>query len=232
MRKLVIVVLILIAIPVVWYMWNFPTASYRYRLSIAVETDGQVHSGSSVIEVWYGFNPKWVPPAWGVYNVRIEGQAVLIDLGARGALVAALAGEFYDRTTVTAEYLAGRAFLPEARDLNGYVPTLERVRKLSRMQGRADLASDNLPALIWFSDPSNLATAKQVAPENFASIIGDATRLVSAQVEITHDPIVIDIDKKLPAYAALRRPPISNYGYTTPGGLMIGAGMFLKSEKR
>jgi hypothetical protein len=222
MRKLVIVVLILIAIPVVWYRWNFPTVSYRYRLTVAVEVDGQVHSGSSVIEVQYSFNPKWVPPSWGVYNEYVWGQAVLIDLGARGALVAALAGQNYDHISVRAGDLAGRAYQPEAVDLNGYLPTPERVRALSRMQGRVDLASNNLPAFLWFSNPADLATAKLVRPADFASVIGDSARLVSAQVEMTRDPLVFDLDKRLPIYAALRGPPNNGNDYTAPGGLTLG----------
>ncbi len=55
MRKLAVILVsilvALIAAAVIWYKWNFPTTSYRYRLTVAVEVDGQIHSGSSVIEV-------------------------------------------------------------------------------------------------------------------------------------------------------------------------------------
>jgi hypothetical protein len=57
MRKVAIIVLILIAISVVWYRISFPVVSYRYRLSVAVEADGQVHTGSSVIEMSTQFWP-------------------------------------------------------------------------------------------------------------------------------------------------------------------------------
>src|ERR1700728_2429725 len=102
MRKLLIIVLIIIGIPVIWFWVSFPTVSYRYRLTVAVECDGQVHSGSSVIEVLLRFNPKWLPPSGGTYNVFVTGQAVLIDLGARGVLVAALGGNPYDLSVVNA----------------------------------------------------------------------------------------------------------------------------------
>ncbi len=108
----------------------------------------------------------------------------------------------------------------------GYSLTFENERALSQKQGRVELTPDNMPAFFWFSDPANLATAKLVKPADFASVIGDAARLVSAQIEITHDPIVVDIDKKLPAYAELRAPP-NNGLYTAPGGIRLGAGMFI-----
>lgn len=238
MRKFAIIVSILLALVFlagygVWSLFDFPSVSYRYRLSIAVEGDGQVHSGSSVIEVKTTFFPKWAAGmANGTQYARtIEGQAVFVDLGVRGALIAALAGENYDYSTEPADALGGRAFLSYSpHNVQGYPVTLENVRAISQMQGRADLTADNMPAFLWFPDPANLATAKEVKPADFASVIGDSTHLVSAQVEITHDPILIDIDKKLPAYTRLLNPP--NRGvYTSPTGLMFGGGMFIASEK-
>ena len=235
MRKLVIVVLILIAIPVVWYQWNFPTVSYRYRLTVAVEVDGQVHSGSSVIEVWYHFNPRWLPPATGMYNEYDAGQAVLIDLGARGVLVAALAGvvdktgQIYDRCTIDARDLVGRAYEPPATRrpcAPGYPVSLENERALARKLGPVELTPDNMPAFVWFSDKTDFTTAKMVKPNEFASVTGDAARLVSAQIEITSDPVVVDIDKRLPLYKNLPQPPRGGPA-PLPNGLALHWAMFI-----
>lgn len=232
MRKLAIIVLILIGSVIGWYKWSFPTVSYRYRLTVAVEVDGQIHPGSSVIELLFRFNPKWLPPAGGTYNVFVTGQAVLIDLGARGALVAALAGDPYDRSIINASLLPSRAFLPALwNDPSDSPTTPKNQRAISQMKGSADLTYGGMPAFYWFSNPGDLASAKQVKPAQFASVIGGAARLVSAQIEITHDPIVVDIDKKLPAYATLIAPP--NKGvYIAPGGLTLGSGMFIARSKR
>jgi hypothetical protein len=236
MRKLAVIsvsiLVALIAAAVIWYKWNFPTASYRYRLTIAVEVDGQVRSGSSVIELLFRFNPKWLPPSGGTYNVFVTGQAVLIDLGAHGALIAALGGVPYDLSVVSAGLLPARAFLPATwRNPSDSPTSPENQRKVSQTKDRVDLDRDGgMPAFYWFSDPSNLATAKEIRPANFASVIGDAARLVSAQVEITRDPVVIDIDKKLPAYATLSAPP-NNGVYVVPGGLILGREAFISKGK-
>jgi hypothetical protein len=216
----------------VWLQSGSTAISYRFRLTIAVGVDDQVHSGSSVIEVRYRFFPTW---AAGLSNgIQLhstdQGQAVLIDLGARGVLVAALGGESYDYCSVDARYLVGRAYEPPAARRScatGYATTPEYERALSQMHGPVDLTSDNMPAFFWFSDPANLVTAKQIKPGDFASVIGDSARLVSAQIEITHDPIVIDIDKKLPAYATLRGPPNDGDDYIVPGGLRLGWRQFI-----
>jgi hypothetical protein len=211
MRAFLLILLcttILIALIVHAGLSGYSTVSYRYRLSIAVEVGGQVHSGSSVIDVQYTFNPKWVGPEAGAYNEHTTGQAVLVNLGARGVLMAALAGEnYFDRTVVSVDDLAGRAFQPDAAGLNGYLPTVERVRALAKLQGKAELTSNNLPQFYWFPDPANLQSARKIKPTEFASAIGDTAHLVSATVEMTRDPIVTDIDKTLPAYVAMTGPP-------------------------
>jgi hypothetical protein len=185
------------------------TASYSYRLTIAVEVDGLVHTGSSVIEVSYRFNPEWAAAIanGSRYSVRITGQAVVVDLTTRGSLVAALhAGTGSGHVGIAADSLAGRAF--------GVLPTPGAVRHISRQQGSVELTPDNLPPFIWFPSLTAPDNAQTVNPANMAGVIGDSARFVSATVEITHDPIVIDFDKRAPWYDALK---------ATNGQLRVGA---------
>lgn len=75
-RKILIGLLLIIGVvigsAIAWWHFSFPTASYRYRLSVAVEVDGQVHSASSVIEVRYRFNPHWAAALikWQSIHIR------------------------------------------------------------------------------------------------------------------------------------------------------------------
>lgn len=63
--------------------------AYRYRLSVAIEIDGQVYSGSSVIEVrWVG--SRLPLPDVGKFAPVVVGQAVYVDVGKRGAVIATL----------------------------------------------------------------------------------------------------------------------------------------------
>jgi hypothetical protein len=204
---------------VLWIHLSFPTASYRYRLTIAVESDGQVHSGSSVIEVNYRFYPSWF--AGGTFERHLQGQAVLIRLGARGVLAAALEYNI-DRSVVGANDLAIRAFDRGGRDY----PTLRKsVEAIFLMRGPVDLTQDNMPAFIWFSDDNDPETAHLVKPQNFPAVIGDATRVVSARLEITRDPIIIDIDEELPLYKKLREDTL-----LLGDSVFLNRGMFIASE--
>jgi hypothetical protein len=205
MRKFLIIVLILVFAAVGWYKWSFPTASYRYRLTISVESDGQVHSGSSVIDVGYLFYPKALWQLFAPFEDRVRGQAVLIDLGAHGTLVAALhSGTGSGHVGVNADALAGRAFLSFPASASGFPVTLENVQAISQTRGLVNLAPNNLPPFIWFPDASDVNNAQLVSPGDFASVIGDATHLTEAQLEISDDPIVLDLNKRLPWYNNLK----------------------------
>jgi hypothetical protein len=205
--KMLIGVVVVVGIVVGGLLAAFPTASYRYRLTIAVEIDGQVYSGSSVNEVWYRFNPRPLWPVVGMYELRGFGQAVVLEVGPHSALVATL-GSSRDQSVVSALFLAGRALQPSAKQGAGwYAATLERVRALSRTTESVDLTPDNMPPFIWFSDKSDPGSGWEVKPANFASVIGDSAHLISAKVQMTNDPIVIDIPVKLPLYKRLPQPP-------------------------
>jgi len=190
---------------VAWYWLSFPTYSHRYRLTIAIEADGQVHSGSSVIEVRFHFWPQFVAALsnGNQYAIDVRGQAVLVELGARGVLVASLSSRL-DRTAVSAPWLSLRALNPQSQmPEGGYVVTRERLRELSGAPAHADLTPENLPQFIWFKNIADPTTAMPLKAPDFAAVIGGDARLASAKLETTDDPIVIDINQKLPWYKEL-----------------------------
>jgi hypothetical protein len=187
-----------IAAPVILYKLAYPDYRYRYRLTLAIETDGTVHTGSSVIEItWHG--QPYVPGA-GSYFPHVGGQAVVVDLGSRGAVIAALSSGGNSQDPLGAKdalSLVPRAF--------GVVGGDQALPQLTRLSGRRDLMTDNMPRLFWISDVSDSKTIRRIKPEEIPATLGPGARLVTAQVEITRDPVVIDIDKKLPWFADLAK---------------------------
>src|SRR5262245_61484699 len=73
---------------VVGYRYKYPNYVYRYRLTLNIEVDGKIHSGSSVIEVKWRSGP--VIGDGGPFGGSVKGQAVAVDLGDRGVVVATL----------------------------------------------------------------------------------------------------------------------------------------------
>jgi hypothetical protein len=100
-------------------------------------------------------------------------------------------------------YLAAKAF--------GSTSSEEELPKLPRLSGRRDLTPDNLPALIYLSDIADIDSARVLAVADIPALLGPDARLVAAFVEITRDPVVFDVDKKLPWFNRIKRPgePVS-----------------------
>lgn len=195
-------VLLIVGI-VVWWKITYPTYSYRYRLTLSIEIDGKVHTGSSVIEIIWSGGPEIGDV--GHYHPSIRGQATLVDLGEHGAIVAALVAPSHDA--------GGRIVWPEGVSALWLVPYAfsrgrndDELPQLRELGGRKELTLDNMPRLIWFANLADPQTARRVKPSEIPAQLGSNARLSAAYVEITSDPIVIDIDKRLPWYDILRRP--------------------------
>jgi hypothetical protein len=180
---------------VVLYKLAYPDYRHRYRLTLAIETDGKVHTGSSVMEVIYQGQPY--VPGVGSYIPHVRGQGVFVDLGKYGAIVAALHPGTIQNGSTGANALAMKAY----RVSGGY----DSYRTIGQQKGRRKLEPDNMPLLIWFQDVNDPARARVIKQEEIPVLFKPTARLVSAHVEITSDPIVIDIDKKLPWYPELAK---------------------------
>jgi hypothetical protein len=186
--------------------------SYRYRLTISVESDGAAHSGSSVIQVDWRF---WSKAFRGLVGGNpghgsVIGRGAMVDLGARGTLVAALSGLPYDYCSARAIDLVSLAYNPVDRGRNctiGHPLSVEGEKALAQKQGVAQLPLNGMPAFIWFPDKSDPALARKLDPADFSSVIGDSTRLVSAQIEITRDPLYLTLTRgcQLSRRCAIRR---------------------------
>ena len=197
----------------------YPTYSHRYRLTIAIEIDGKVHSGSSVIEInWRG--QPYIPGA-GSFARDIRGQAVFVDLQSRGAIVATLspgdpsgAPPDGSRSVI---WLLPQAFLGRVSG--------DDLPELPKLRGRRELAPTNMPRMIWFPDIAEPKSARRFTVTDIPTLFGPGARLTTAEVEITDAPIVVDIDKKFPWFGMLQAPAARievGYGFWLSKGMFIG----------
>jgi len=83
MKGLGIIAALVVAAAVGWYVWALHGSTFRYRLTVAVESSGKTYTGSGVIQVNMHFQDYWSPPALP----RVTGDAVIVDVpGARSGL--------------------------------------------------------------------------------------------------------------------------------------------------
>lgn len=203
------------------YWLKYPNYSYRYRLSVSFEVDGRVRTGSSVIEVtWHG-GPEIGDV--GGYSSTMKGEAALVDLGSHGAVVATLiTSDSYGQSkdgAWGALWIAPRAF--------GFGTSVDELPAFLKLQGKRDLSADNLPRFLWFSNPQDLATAQKLLPTEVSMTLGPSVRFVGASVEITDDPLVVDIRQKLSWIKTIEsRPPEARTIYL-PNKLGISRYLFI-----
>jgi len=217
-----VLALVIVAL-VVAYKMTFPTYSYRYRLQLTLEMDGKAYPGSSVIEVNWRCGLKIADSGCAA---GLDGQATVIDLGSRGALVATLhTGEqntAAPQRGTDAVFLCSNAF--------GNHSTHEELPALANLTGRRNLSAANFPYLVWFSNPLDSKSARKVTSESLSSTIDPTARFSEASVEITRDPIVIDIASKLPWFPALLREQRGKAITTWPGRFQLVYNMFVGED--
>ena len=95
------------------------------------------------------------------------------------------------------------------------------------MRGKRDLAIDNLPRFLWFPNPEDTVSAKKILAPDFSTLIGPSVRFTSASVEVTDDPLVIDMRNKLPWLKSLEQRPAWDNVIYLPDGFPISRSLFI-----
>jgi hypothetical protein len=201
---------------VVGYNYLYPNYTYRYRLTVNIEVDGKLHSGSSVIEVTWRGGPKI--GEGGAYWPTVRGQAVLVDLSDRGLVVATLIAEDNRKAGFGVQWIVPRAF----GDENG-----GDYKRVTELRGKRELSFDNLPRFLWFPNPQDPNTAETLLVGNIPSVFGPSAHFAGAFVEITSDPLVNDIRQKLPWIKTLEQRPPGEGTLYLPNKLGISRYMFV-----
>jgi hypothetical protein len=158
------------------------SVTYRYRLTVEVQTPEGLKTGSSVIEVHSSLSGPLHP---GI-DSSVRGEAVAVDLGARGILFALLFSRSDHRA---ADGIAPATLQPgyvsEHASIEGY---LEQMRELKKVEGRADVPAASYPMLVRFRDPKSPLTVEEVSPNNLGQAFGQGVRIVRMTAEISNEP--------------------------------------------
>jgi hypothetical protein len=197
---------VLVAAVVAWFVWSESAITLRYRLTLFVEDNGQVVSGSSVYEtVWGGVaesvcrytsfcaNQPWHP--------TVRGEALVVDLGARGVLFSLLTGDSARVSNVltpgSALNSAGLLVASFGGHSIGGV-TWGLLYRIRDTRGPVDVPLPNLLLLVRFGDVNDPKTVERIDPADLAAGFGPGVKLIRATIEITKDPVTTGIEKRLP----------------------------------
>ncbi|WP_070157414.1 hypothetical protein [Sphingobium phenoxybenzoativorans] len=167
--------------------------TYRYRLTVEVQTPEGIKADSSVIEVYSSIesslnidNPRGL-------NISARGEAVAVDLPGGQTLFALLSRS--DGIAFQGRYASG-ALLGD--DFGGYSYE-EGLLELIKRKDVAEVQRQNYPMLVRFGDINDPKTVEQVNPDDLSGSFGHGFTLKSINIQITDDPMTNRLDAALPS---------------------------------
>jgi hypothetical protein len=184
----------------------YPT--YRYRLTVEVDTPEGLKTGSSVIEVATSKGSKYAISSPSALSYKVRGEAVTVDLSAHGLLFALL------RSDESSDWAAGafEAMAP-SRPINEQMKiddvygesraralalkgpqVVPRWRKPFRSASKQPRSG--YPMLVRFGDIADRKTVAKVDPDNLAAFFGKGVKLRRITVERTEDAVTTGIAKR------------------------------------
>jgi hypothetical protein len=159
--------------------------TWRYRLTIEVDTPEGIKSGSSVIEVRAARQPKLTPET--TTDIGISGEAVVVDLGEGKYLFCLLTSP--DLMSSPAQFVFDMYPFRHSNGKPGGQTTPEGIAYYSslysKLEGaRRDVHKDALPILVYFRNINDPKTVEIVDPRNLAKNFGIGVALKSGSIEM------------------------------------------------
>jgi hypothetical protein len=175
------------------------TESYRYKLTLAVNTPDGIRRASSVVDVVF-FDVSI--PARGTMH-KLRGEALYLDLGADARpLIALLSRRIHPK------YGEEQRWTPETgpgtrqmSQLYGIAPSahyMDDVPLIARMRGPRKISPADLPDLVTFADISDPNSVIAIDPNDLQATLGPGITWHDITLEATDEPITTGIRTKLP----------------------------------
>ena len=161
---------------------GFNNWDWHQRLTVEVDAGGKTVSGSSVTSIlWW---PNFFSGGWGgaPWHSKVEGEAVVVDLGEGRYLFALLS---YSGNAEYIENLATRSLYDTTKRAWGR----QEFRRVVNSKEPIIVPEKVYPLLVTFTDINDPKTVKKVDPRNLAVSFGPDYRLKSMTLEITNEEV-------------------------------------------
>ena len=169
-----------------------PTRAYSFRLSVSVKVDDETKTETGVIRVVHEMPPRWIGQV-RTLKTTVEGDAVFIDLGRHGHVIAILGKETSGQIVGLGEIVSD-AFGIRIPAEDGTLPRTLFRRSDRRRKCRRRPCPHSLPSPICKTQRPH----EIVNPRDFPTAFGDRVKLESVRIEITDEPVSRGIERKLP----------------------------------
>ncbi|MGY3582092.1 hypothetical protein ACVIGB_000985 [Bradyrhizobium sp. USDA 4341] len=173
--------------------------SYRYKLTLAVNTPDGIRRSSSVTE-WDFWEVSI--PARGTPH-RLRGQALYLDLGPGARpLIALLTSHLHEKPGGVIWDWSGAGLLSRFYGLpTGFGNAdafLDWVARLSHERGPVTITPNDLPDLVTFADVNDPMSVIEVNPNDLQETLGKNVTWNEITLDMTDEPVTTSIKSKLP----------------------------------
>ncbi len=159
--------------------------TWHQKMTVEVEVDGQVYTGSSVVRVsWRKNDPIGAAngPTW-ISGTR--GEAPFVEIPGYGVLFTLLS--FFDNTAYAAD-IATRVMSGRM----GWTRGKEEFAAVQDAEGQMLTVTEaHYPLLVTFTDVNDPKSVKKMAPDNLAATFGPGVSLKRITLEITDEPVTV-----------------------------------------
>ena len=208
------------------------TPTYRYRLTVEVNTPAGLRTGSSVIEVSTRRVRLGMDPGSNGLDWKTRGEAVAVDMPDGRTLFALLRSENDIDWSSRVMFMLAPNYRGEGATEHRY-DALVRDRYLKTLPrmwprtGHLDRRSA-YPMLVTFGDVDDPTSVALVDPDELAASFGDGVTLRRITVQITDDPVSTGIQKLLGWIGQTREMNLKQEDF--PADLPLGdfSGLFKK----
>lgn len=166
--------------------------SYRFRMTVEIETPEGLRTGSSVYEVTAG-NRTAILPDMADRHKSLRGEALTVDLPDGRTLFALLKTDNAFRTDLA--HISMAALDPAYN--NDWVESADRISSGDGIVSPAEVEPEDYPMLVTFREASDAASVRLVEPSDFSEPFGDGYSLRRITVARTEDKIIPAIAKRL-----------------------------------
>ena len=183
-----------------YFQQEYPTCTFRYKLTAEIMTPAGLKSGSSVIEVNYRRGGDW---GGGPHGERwATGEAVYVDLGHGKNLFVLLSNRESGRNDLVGDTSRSYDHAKGALDAFalpikvfgltwkfGQEKRLCKELNVASTNTKREVPFDNLPTLVTFADVFDPKSVRVVQPERFETDFGVGYKFLRARIEpTTHVP--------------------------------------------
>jgi len=179
--------------------WFGDENTFRYRLTVAVESGGEVYAGSSVIQVEV-VRQELRLLSQTTWASKVTGDAVVVDVPKHNPIFVLLSAKTADWDAAIA-FKMFRQRLPNPRES---VATRDNMQVMTALRETAEIPAELYPTIVGFGDLSRPETVYVLPPDDLSRALGSGSRVVRMTIEMTDDRVTTGkADDRLPWLAEI-----------------------------